>query len=206
MSFADQRHCFPFVAAPDALVLILGSIPGQRSLMARQYYAHPQNIFWDIMGDLFDAGRDLKYEKRLKVLKKNGIALWDVVFKCRRPGSMDSDIETKTVVANNFKDFFGMYSKIRAILFNGHKAEELFAKLVFESLPADIQRLKFARLPSTSPAYASLTKDEKKTCWQNHLQPILSRRSSNQRRLINNPKNPSGAKSIPKTGSPCATQ
>ncbi|MFQ6006363.1 MAG: DNA-deoxyinosine glycosylase, partial [Woeseia sp.] len=84
------------IAAPDATVLILGSLPSRKSIEASEYYAHPQNAFWRIMGELFGACPVLPYAARAAVLKANGIALWDVLAQSVRQGSLDSNIDLST--------------------------------------------------------------------------------------------------------------
>jgi hypoxanthine-DNA glycosylase len=163
----NLRQSFPFSVSSEARILILGSMPGQKSLEAQQYYAHPHNLFWDVMGGLFGAGRQLEYQKRLQILKEHRIALWDVVFQCRRSGSLDSNIRAAT--PNNFRAFFVKYSRIHSVFFNGQKAEQLFKKLVLNNLGETAQKLRFVRLPSTSPAHASLTRDQKKARWCREL-------------------------------------
>jgi len=86
---AKRSRGFPPIAAPDARLLILGSLPGQMSLARQQYYAQPQNAFWRIMGVLFGAGLDVPYEQRAGILMANRIALWDVCKTASRPGSLD---------------------------------------------------------------------------------------------------------------------
>src|SRR5882672_4404695 len=95
---ATALIAFPPVAAPDARVLVLGSMPGEASLAARRYYAYRHNAFWPIMGRLFGAGPDLRYRERLARLKHAGIALWDVLASCRREGSLDSNIDERSMV------------------------------------------------------------------------------------------------------------
>ena len=123
---------FPFSADRNARVLILGSMPGAESLRQQQYYAHPRNLFWDLMGDLFGAGRNLPYEKRLAVLRKTGVALWDVAHSCRRKGSLDSNMTD--VAANDFASLFAATPRIHTVFFNGQTAAALFRKLVLPEL------------------------------------------------------------------------
>ncbi len=123
-----HRTGFPPIAKPDATILILGSMPGQKSLDEHQYYAHPRNSFWPIMYQLFNIIDDLNYKQRKQLLIDKKIALWDVLKSCYREGSLDSDIDQTTIVANDFNSFFEKYSKIKVVFFNGAKAEQLFRK------------------------------------------------------------------------------
>jgi hypoxanthine-DNA glycosylase len=152
---------FPCSANYDAEILILGSMPSRKSLAARQYYAHPQNAFWPIMAELFEFDCGLEYEQRLQQLRSNKIALWDVAHQCVRAGSMDHAIEPETVVANDFTAFFARHPDIRAVFFNGRKAEELFLKLSLGR-----QQLERHLLPSTSPANARLSRRQKLAAWR----------------------------------------
>jgi len=160
---------FPYAADPDARVLILGSMPSQKSLTASQYYAHPQNGFWPIMGELFGFDPKLPYEERLARLRAAGIALWDVAHQCVRPGSMDHAIETDSVVANDFVALFHSHPNIRAIFFNGRKAEELYRRLVLPGLSTELQQIERRLLPSTSPANAGMSRSEKCNRWREIL-------------------------------------
>jgi len=85
-----MERVFSFEPIEDAVstVLILGSMPGKASLAAGEYYAHPRNVFWTIMGELVGAHPGLPYQDRLKILRCSGIALWDVLGSCVRPGSL----------------------------------------------------------------------------------------------------------------------
>jgi hypoxanthine-DNA glycosylase len=151
---------FAFSADARSRVLILGSMPGAESLRRQQYYAHPRNLFWEFMQELFGAGRELPYEKRLAVLRSHGIALWDVAHTCRRAGSLDSGITD--VQANDFRALFEVAPEIHTLFFNGKKAAALFQKLVLPHLERNLPRI---TLPSTSPANASIIKSEKKEAW-----------------------------------------
>ena len=141
-------------------------MPGKESLKQQEYYAHPQNSFWVIMGELFNAGRDLPYSERLKKLRDNGIALWDVAGQCIREGSLDSSIIHASVVANDFIALFERCPDIRHVFFNGAKADELYKKLVLKGLSEKYEYIQYQRLPSTSPAHAAMTKEEKLRQWE----------------------------------------
>jgi hypoxanthine-DNA glycosylase len=157
----QRLNSFPPVADRSARILILGSMPGQRSLDAQQYYAHPHNAFWKLMGELVGAQPHLPYEQRLEKLKQAGIALWDVLHSCTREGSLDSGIRHEQ--ANDFAAFFADHPHITHVYFNGAKAEQCFRKYVTgkQVLPQQ----SYIRLPSTSPAHASLCYEEKLTAW-----------------------------------------
>jgi len=155
-------ECFPSIADAGATVLVLGSMPGAESLRAGQYYAHPRNAFWPIMGELFGAGPGLDYPERARVLKANGVALWDVLASCVRQGSLDSAIAEDA--ANDFAAFFLAHPGIGRVFFNGAMAEKCFHKAV-RHVPAS-RPLRFLRLPSTSPAHASLSYAQKLEAWR----------------------------------------
>ncbi len=140
---------FPPVVDEHARVLILGSFPSAQSLAAGQYYGNPRNAFWAIAGELFGFDATAPYEKRLAALQSAGVALWDVVGACRRAGSADSAIESKSVVVNDFGELFTRYPAITRVYFNGATAAGLYRRLA----EAD-ERIHHRRLPSTSPAHA----------------------------------------------------
>jgi TDG/mug DNA glycosylase family protein len=153
---------FAPVAAPDARLLILGSMPGIASLEAAEYYAFPRNVFWKIMGDLFAADPLLDYQSRLQTLTANHIALWDVIQACQRPGSLDSAISEEGMATNDFNDFLKQFPQITHIYFNGQKAAGLFEKKVKPTLTGHYQ---YHALPSTSPAYAAMNYAGKLEAW-----------------------------------------
>ena len=161
----ERSRGFPPVASADARSLILGSLPGARSIAEQQYYAHPQNAFWRIMQELFGITGD--YETRCAQLNANGIALWDVLHSSIRPGSMDADIKSDTAAVNDFAGFFSAHPSIRTVAFNGKKAEQLFTRFVVPDVRiAGIRRV---ALPSTSPAYASMPFSGKLKLWRDAL-------------------------------------
>lgn len=156
---------FPAVARADACVLVLGSLPGQRSIAAQQYYAHPQNAFWPIMRELFGIEGD--YDSRCTQLLKQQVALWDVLASSIRPGSMDSDIRMDSARPNDFATFFDAHAKLEIIAFNGKKAEQIFGRFVgTEVVPPTIRCV---GLPSTSPAYAAMPFSGKLLAWREAL-------------------------------------
>src|SRR5450755_3233877 len=119
---------FPPISSPSARVLILGSLPGRLSLERGEYYANPQNAFWKIV-----AARVPKlpsdYSGRAAVLIKHGVALWDVLAAATRSGSLDAAI-AEDAIANNFRAFFHVHSRIRLIAFNGGSAARLYERHV----------------------------------------------------------------------------
>ncbi|MGV6806442.1 MAG: DNA-deoxyinosine glycosylase [bacterium] len=146
----------------DARVLILGSMPGVASLEAQQYYAHPRNAFWAIMAKLTGVSATAPYSNRTDGLQRHQIALWDVMRQCQREGSLDADIEQKSIVTNDFELFFADHPQIKTVLFNGATAEKAYRRHVEPRL--DVQPVS-TRLPSTSPAMASLSLAEKQALW-----------------------------------------
>jgi hypoxanthine-DNA glycosylase len=153
---------FPPIVSERSKLLILGSMPGELSLKVGQYYAHPRNAFWPIMGELFGAGPSLSYQERVAILQSVGVALWDALQACIRPGSLDASIMEE--VANDFPALFAEYPNIKHVFFNGGMAEKAFRRHVLPALPEDHHI--FARLPSTSPAHAAMRLEEKVQAWR----------------------------------------
>jgi len=160
---------FAPVAAPDARILVLGSMPGVASLRRAQYYAHPRNAFWPIAADALGFDAALHYDARLRALRAAGVALWDVLAGCVRPGSLDADIRREGLAPNDFPAFLAAHAGIRRICFNGAKAAALFARHVRPALPPRAQALEFVALPSTSPAHAAMPYEEKRRRWREAL-------------------------------------
>ena len=169
---------FPPIAGPGASILILGSLPGQKSLEMRQYYAQPQNGFWRIMGALFGAGPSLPYADRLARLIECRIAVWDVLAAGERLGSLDSAIVSATAVSNDFAAFFERQPEIEQVCFNGTKAADLYRRLVLPTLPARAAGLETRLLPSTSPAHAARSFAVKLALWSEALAAVTVARGS----------------------------
>ncbi|SDW93659.1 DNA-deoxyinosine glycosylase [Nitrosomonas communis] len=163
-------YSFAPIADEHAEVLILGSMPGIASLAAGQYYAHKQNVFWRIMAELLSFDPAISYADKVQVLKSARIALWDVLHSCKRDGSLDAKIEIVTQIANDFENFFRGHRNITHLFFNGTKAEISFKQLVMPRMKSNA--LCYSRLPSTSPANASISFEGKLKAWQAILKPI----------------------------------
>jgi TDG/mug DNA glycosylase family protein len=161
----NLKKGFPPIARKDALVLILGSMPGEESLRKNEYYANPRNSFWKIMCMLFGFDPGISYKKRTDILKRNNIALWDVMKECERPGSLDTDIQSETIIENDFVSFFQKFPGIRNVLFNGYRAEKEYRKRVLPKLSSMEYEIKRNLLPSTSPAMTQLSFNDKILKW-----------------------------------------
>jgi TDG/mug DNA glycosylase family protein len=155
---------FPPIEQKDARVLILGSMPGRESLVRQQYYAHPRNAFWPIVSMLYHL-RGSCYEEKAQELAAQKVAVWDVLQACFRSGSLDSNIDDSTIVANDFCSFYASHPKISQVFFNGAKAEAVYRKHVLPQLSPDRAELPLMRLPSTSPAHAALSLEQKAKAW-----------------------------------------
>jgi hypoxanthine-DNA glycosylase len=169
-SISPLLRGLPPVVGGEPRVLILGSMPGVASLDAAQYYAHPRNAFWPIIGDCIGFDPALPYAQRLMTLAGAGIALWDVIGACRRPGSLDSDIESASIEPNDIAGLLVRHPGIAAILTNGGTASRLYRRHLAASLPRIITH---AGLPSTSPAHAGLPFPAKCAAWHAALRPWL---------------------------------
>jgi hypoxanthine-DNA glycosylase len=161
---------FPPIVRPDATRLILGSIPGRRSLEMGQYYAHRQNAFWRIFAALLGFDAAAPYDARCLALQQAGFALWDVLKACERPSSLDSDIVESSIEPNDFAALLQAHEGIGAIFFIGAKAEAAFGRYVLPELTAGLRAIPRLRLPSTSPAHAGLRFEAKLAAWRRVLE------------------------------------
>lgn len=140
-------YSFPYIATPNARILILGTMPGVKSLQQQQYYGHPQNNFWKILFAVFDTPFTTDYEARKNLILHNDIALWDVLQACVRPGSLDSAIAEE--IPNDFTAFLKDHPHITHLFFNGQKAAHFFKRYATIN-----DNYTLTTLPSTSPANA----------------------------------------------------
>ncbi len=151
---------FAPVVNKDTCILVIGSMPGAASLRARQYYAHPRNQFWRLMFDLLEQNcPPASYTDKLHTLLLHRIGLWDALAYCERTGSLDGNITRP--VPNDFPALFARFPAIRALLFNGQAAAAHFKRAF--GFPADKRCM---LLPSTSPAHAARSYEQKKQYWQ----------------------------------------
>ncbi|MEO7978501.1 DNA-deoxyinosine glycosylase [Flavobacterium sp.] len=154
-----KSFSFPPISTAHATILILGTMPGTKSLEIQQYYGHPRNNFWPFMFEILNENFSESYEARKSVLLKHNIALWDVLQFCDRIGSLDSAI--KNEISNDFNVFLKNHPHIKTIVFNGQKAGALFKKYVRVN-----ESYTFITLPSTSPANAGKNYEAKLNEWK----------------------------------------
>lgn len=147
-----MNNCKSFKPSIDneSKILILGSMSGIKSLEEQQYYAHPQNRFWKVMGNICNEPKlsELDYETKLKTLLNNNIVLWDTIKSCKREGSLDSDIQNEK--PNDIRKLLKTYPNIETICLNGNKSYSAFKKY----FPVLFEKYACHRMPSTSPANA----------------------------------------------------
>ena len=153
------KAAFPPAWAPDARLLILGSLPGDESIARGQYYAHPTNAFWWLVGEVIgEPLAGMAYSERLATLKRHRIALWDVIAEARRPGSLDGAI--RDAVHRDLAGFVGALPELRAVAFNGCEAARRGRKQL-----AGVTELALIDLPSSSAAFAGMARVAKRDAW-----------------------------------------
>jgi double-stranded uracil-DNA glycosylase len=154
----SRKSSFPPVIAPDTRVLVLGSLPGEQSLAAGRYYAHPRNRFWHLIGTATGADLEpLDYEARLAALLAARIGLWDTVASARRTGSLDAAI--RDAAHNPLRELAASLPELRAVGFNGQASARIGMPQLADSGVALIP------LPSSSPANASIPLARKEELW-----------------------------------------
>ena len=160
-SFAPVIGC-------DPRILILGSMPGVASLEAVQYYAHPRNAFWPIMGELFAFDPVVDYATRIACISTRPVVLWDTLKGCDRTGSLDSSIRRDSVEANDIPGLLNDYPEIVAVACNGATSADYFRRLVLPNLVA-ADSIEILKMPSTSPANAGMNFTQKLDAWRRLL-------------------------------------
>lgn len=155
----------PPIAGARARVLVLGTLPSVLSLQRQEYYANSRNAFWRIMGELIEARPELAYGDRVSRLRASGIAVWDVCRAAHRPGSLDAAMRSASIVTNDFRRFFREHPEVCLVCLNGAKAAALYERRVKPTLSQEVQGIERALLPSTSPAHARMTFEQKLQHW-----------------------------------------
>jgi hypoxanthine-DNA glycosylase len=154
-----NKTSFDPISDSDTVVLILGTIPGKKSIELGEYYGHPRNCFWKIISTITNKNIPFTYSDKIELLLKSKIGIWDVAHKANRKGSLDNTI--KSVEPNDLDKFIAEHKNLKVICFNGKKSEELFNKYFNRK-----SNLKYIPLPSTSPANTHIDFDNKCKLWQ----------------------------------------
>lgn len=164
-SIADRKRCFDPVVDARTRLLVLGSLPGEQSLVKQEYYGNKQNRFWMLMSDVIGVALvPLAYPARLQSLLDHGVGLWDVVAEAERDGSLDSQIRAHR--GNDLLALLAQLPRLDTIAFNGGTA----ARLGLKALGEHAAKYRIVALPSSSPAY-TLAYADKLAAWR-ILRPV----------------------------------
>ena len=155
----------PPILGPAPRVLLLGSMPGAESLRQQRYYAHPRNAFWPILCDWLGVPTSMPYAERCAALTAAGVAVWDVLASCHRPGSLDAAIRRSDAVANDLEGLLHRHVTLRQVACNGQTAAQLYER----QRPQWPHAPRAATLPSTSPAHAAMSLQDKRRHWHEWL-------------------------------------
>lgn len=161
----NRISSFSAIIDDQSEILILGSIPGVKSLKMQQYYAHPQNKFWKIIFELLNEEFTEDYTQRIETIKKHHIALWDVIDSCERKGSLDSEIKNEE--ANQIAELLENHPNIKVVFCNGGKSYKNLQKLLGKNY-----RLPVILLPSTSPLH-TVSFEKKMEEWKKILEFLV---------------------------------
>jgi hypoxanthine-DNA glycosylase len=159
----EFKTSFAPVADQSTKILILGSLPGDKSLELNQYYAHPRNRFWQVLAEITDSQWPNNYEDKIEMLRRNKIGVWDIILTAKRVGSLDTNILDE--VPNDLDKFIVSHPRLEIIAFNGAKSQKLFDKYFGRK-----DGLKYIALPSTSPANASFSLEKLCKRWRVMIQ------------------------------------
>lgn len=162
LNTTHTKTSFDPISGPDTTILILGTMPGDRSLELGEYYGHARNRFWKIVSTITNNNLPISYEEKKKLLLQSNIGVWDVVHKANRKGSLDSAIKDEE--PNNLDEFIERHRNLKVIGFNGAKSEALF-NCYFQRKAG----IRYVSLPSTSPANAAINFDNLCMIWRKIL-------------------------------------
>lgn len=163
MTSIYTKTSFEPISNSKTEILILGSMPGDKSIELKEYYGHPQNRFWKLISFITNNKLPVAYEEKKALLLKTKIGIWDVAKKANRRGSLDRAI--RDVVPNDIENFIIQHKNLNVICFNGKKPEALYDKY-FKRKPD----IKYISLPSSSPANVSIDFDTICKKWQQILE------------------------------------
>jgi hypoxanthine-DNA glycosylase len=161
-----MKKAFEPIVTPSSKILILGTMPGEKSLELQQYYGNRGNQFWKLMFEVFDESFSHDYQQRIDLIVRHDIAMWDVLQYCEREGSLDSSI--KNEIANDFNAFYKMYPKIRHVFFTSKNAAKFYDKYVRRK-----EGLVYETLSSPSGANATKSYAEKLADWKGKILPQI---------------------------------
>lgn len=161
-----MKKAFPPLINDNDRILILGTMPGEKSLELQEYYGNRGNQFWRLIYSTFELPLENDYINKTAFLKEQGIAVWDVLEYCEREGSLDSKIRNEK--ANNFKRFYKEYPNLQYVLFSSRNAAAYYDKYVGRS-----ENLKYDVLPSPSGANASKSFQQKLQEWKEKILPLI---------------------------------
>ena len=157
-----KSYSFPPIVDENSEILILGTMPGIKSIQQNEYYGHKQNAFWRIIFNIFEEEFTENYEHKKSIILKHKLALWDNLQYCYREGSLDSAI--KDEVPNEINELLRKYSKIKKVVFNGQASQKYFKKYIGFN-----EGISYFAMPSTSPANARMKFEEKLQNWKSAL-------------------------------------
>lgn len=158
LTSTHSKTSFPPISNPNTEILILGTLPGEKSLELAEYYGHPRNRFWKIVATITNDNLPITYEDKKQLLIKHNIGVWDVAHKAIRKGSLDSAIESEE--PNDLNTFISEHRNLKVIGFNGLKSKSLYDK--YFNQKTDI---KYITLPSSSPANAGISFEQICKAW-----------------------------------------
>lgn len=161
-----MKKAFPPVVNPDSKILILGTMPGEKSLQLQEYYGNKGNQFWKLLFAMFGVEATHDYNEKLQLLQRNQIAVWDVLAGCERKGSLDSNI--KNEIPNDFNVFYKDHPDIRHVFFSSKNAAAYYDKYI-----GRCQGIAYETLPSPSGANATMSFAEKLAVWKQKILPVL---------------------------------
>ena len=163
-----MKKAFAPIINEKCNLLILGTMPGEKSLELQEYYGNKRNQFWKILFAMLEKEFSTNYNKRLSLLKEHNIALWDVLEFCEREGSLDSNIKNEK--PNNFNILYAKYPDIKNVFFSSKNAEAYYKKYVGKK-----DSIVYETLPSPSGANATKSYNEKLRIWSEKILPLIKK-------------------------------